>query len=330
MSKFPTWLSARRTKEPFFPILVDRNLRPCLISVYFEASVYLTKRALMGKGPRSNMCNMMRLPPTLMTPHPSSPRRRGKPIAMSLRSPDTAPIVRTPPSLYKLPPELRYMIYEELLTDPHERELQHDLTLVSKQTQAEFVDTLTRLIAPKTYLVVAINSSSTYYQLGYDVPKNGQAGFHDIFTGRSTENPWYTGWNRFHKGVIGRQMLSRTERVMIKWPFLNTTFWICFEPGSAPDILLKSVCRLSSDARTRVTSKDAEKMLLDAAERWETNKAACSAEWTGVFIRDLRRGWNVLREEASEARKRQAFEEHERRRAARELMKRKSPKNPPF
>jgi hypothetical protein len=251
-------------------------------------------------------------------------------VPTPLKSLTPAPKVLATSSLYKLPPELRYMIYEELLTDSLERKIQHNLTLVSKQTQAEFMDTLVRMLGPTIYLVVAIKSSSTYYQLGYDVPKNGQAGFHDLFTGKSTENTWYTGWNRFHKGEIGRQILSRTDRVMIKWPFLNATFWICFEPGSAPDIFLKSACRLSSDARTRVTSKDAEKMLLETLEKWEANKSACSAEWTAVFIRDLRRGWNVLRKQAQEARKRQAFEEHERRRAARELMKLKGGKNPPF
>jgi hypothetical protein len=272
----------------------------------------------------------MRLSPTLVTPHPSTPRHWNRSVPTPLKSLTPAPKVLATSSLYKLPPELRYMIYEELLTDPLERKIQHNLTLVSKQTQAEFVETLVRSLGPKTYLVVAINSGTTYYQLGYDVPKNGQAGFHDLFNGKSTENRWYTGWNRFHKGVIGRQMLLRTDRVIIKWPFLNTTFWICFEPGAAPDILLKSFCRLSSDARTRVTSKNAEKMLLETLEKWEINKAACSAEWTGVFIRDLRRGWNVLRKKAQEARKRQAFEEHERRRAARELMKLEGGRNPPF
>jgi hypothetical protein len=222
------------------------------------------------------------------------------------------------------------MIYEELLTDPLEQKLQHNLTLVCKQTQAEFIDTLARLLGPKIYLVVDINSSSTYFQLGYNVSRDGQTGFHNIFNGKNTEKSWYTEWNLFHKGVIGRQILSRTRRVTIKWPFLDTTFWIYFEPGCAPDILMRSACRLASDARTRVTSKDAEKMLMETCEKWEINKAACSAEWTGVFIRDLRRGWNVLRKEASEARKRQAFLEHERRRAAREFMKRTGTKNPPF
>jgi hypothetical protein len=278
---------------------------------------------------------MMRSPPTLTTPRPSTPhpstsRHRNKPTVKSLGSLTLAPSAQNPPSLYKLPPELRYMIYEELLTDPLEQKLQHNLTLVCKQTQAEFIDTLARLLGPKIYLVVDINSSSTYFQLGYNVSRDGQTGFHNIFNGKNTEKSWYTEWNLFHKGVIGRQILSRTRRVTIKWPFLDTTFWIYFEPGCAPDILMRSACRLASDARTRVTSKDAEKMLMETCEKWEINKAACSAEWTGVFIRDLRRGWNVLRKEASEARKRQAFLEHERRRAAREFMKRTGTKNPPF
>jgi hypothetical protein len=119
-------------------------------------------------------------------------------------------------------------------------------------------------------------------------------------------------------------MLARTMRVMIRWPFLNSTFWIIFENGAAPDVELESHCRLAVDARTRVTSKEAEKMLLSVAEEWRGKEVANSTVWTDAFIKGLRRRWKVLRKEAREARKRQAAREAERRRTARELQKRKS------
>ena len=119
-------------------------------------------------------------------------------------------------------------------------------------------------------------------------------------------------------------MLARTTRVMIRWPFLNTTFWIIFEPGTAPDVDVECKCRLDVDERTRVMSKDAEHMLQMITKDWRCKEEANSALWTDAFIKELRSRWKILRKNAREARRRQAAAEAETRRAARELQKRKT------
>lgn len=243
-------------------------------------------------------------------------------MTMSLRSQPTELEVQTPSALEKLPPELRYMVYSHLLNDRKEQKLQHPLLRVSKQMAADFTETITRLLEFRAILTVQITNSSVSFQLGFNVARSGEIRFHDVLTGSCKGRSFHTGWNSFHRSGIGRHMLSRTMRVVIRWPFLNTEFWIIFEPGSAPDIDLESRCRLAIDARTRVTSKNAENMLMVAAEKWRADESACSAVWTDVYIKDLRRGWQVLRREANEARKREALREAERRRAARELRKR--------
>jgi hypothetical protein len=265
---------------------------------------------------------MLRLPVTLMTLHSSSPRHPRERMAISLRSQPSAPPVRTPCPLEKLPPELRYMIYSYVLTDRVERKLQHPLLQVSKQVSADFAETITRLLGPRAQLTVQITNSSISFQLGFNVPRGGETRFHDVLTGSFIGRSFHTGWNSFRTFRIGRQMLSRTMRVIIRWPFLNTTFWIMFEPGCAPAIDLESKCRLAIDARTRVSSKNAENMLMVAAEKWRADEFACSAVWTDIFIKDLRRKWQVLRWEANDARRREALREAERRRADRELVKR--------
>lgn len=259
---------------------------------------------------------------TLATPHPSNSRHSRKRMRMSLRSQPSAPPVRTPSPLEKFPPELRYMIYSYVLTDRVERKLQHPLLQVSKQVKADFAETITRLLGPRAQLTVQITNSAISFQLGFNVGRGGGMRSHDVLTGSFIGRSFHTGWNSFRRSEIGRRMLSRTMRMIIRWPFLNTTFWIMFEPGCAPAIDLESKCRLYIDARTRVTSKNAEKMLMAATEKWRDNGLACSAVWTDVFIKDLRRGWQVLRREANEARKREALREAERRRAARELRER--------
>jgi hypothetical protein len=240
-------------------------------------------------------------------------------MRMSLRSQPSAPPVRTPSPLEKFPPELRYMIYSYVLTDRVERKLQHPLLQVSKQVKADFAETITRLLGPRAQLTVQITNSAISSQLGFNVGRGGGMRSHDVLTGSFIGRSFRTKWNSFRTSEIGRQMLSRTMRVIIRWPFLNTTFWIMFEPGCAPAIDLESNCRLAIDARTRVTSKNAENMLMVAAEKWRADESACSAVWTDIFIKELRRKWQVLRWEANDARRREALREAERRRAAREL-----------
>lgn len=268
---------------------------------------------------RRHSLPMIRLPVALMTPHPPNSHHRRKKMAMSLRSRPTVPSSL----LENLPPELRYMIYSHLLTDRDEQKLFHPLMCVSKQISADFSDTVTKLLGAKAQLTVEVTDKTVYFELGFNIPKDGQIRFHDVVTGSDSRFTFHTQWNRFRGSAVGRQMLARTTRVILRWPFLNTTFWIIFEPGAAPDVELESRSRLSIDARTRVTSQAAETMLSSVAKDWRGNKEADSAVWTDAFVKDLRRKWKVLRKEAREARRRQAAEEAERRRATRELQKRK-------
>jgi hypothetical protein len=108
-------------------------------------------------------------------------------------------------------------------------------------------------------------------------------------------------------------------RVVVKWPFLNATIWIHFERGAKADVWLQSACRLACDARTWVTSKEAEKMLLETVEEWKLDEQSFPADRTHTYIKDLRNKWQGLRREAREVTKRRAFEEAERRRAARDF-----------
>lgn len=265
---------------------------------------------------------------TLATPQSSTSRHKRRKTIMSLGSEATASS-----RLEKLPPELRYMIYSHLLTDRQEQRLFHPLVHVSKQISVDFGDTITRLLGEKSQLTVEITNRTVYFELGFHIPKDGEVRFYDAVTGSDSEFGFHTGWNVFRKSEVGRQMLARTTRVKIRWPFLTATFWIVFEPGAAPDVEVESRCRLDVDTRTRVTSKAAETMLSRIAEDWGSNKEADSAVWTDAFIKDLRRRWKVLRNEAREAKRREAAEEAARRRAARELQKRKTLERdlwPPF
>lgn len=216
------------------------------------------------------------------------------------------------------------MIYSNLLTDRKEQKLFHPLAHVSKQISADFGDTITRLLGDKTQLTVEITNKTVYFELGFHIPKDGEARFQDAVTGSDSRFAFHTGWNIFRKSEAGRQMLARTTRVMIRWPFLNTTFWIIFEPGTAPDVDVECKCRLDVDERTRVMSKDAEHMLQMITKDWRCKEEANSALWTDAFIKELRSRWKILRKNAREARRRQAAAEAETRRAARELQKRKT------
>jgi hypothetical protein len=159
---------------------------------------------------------MLRLPVTLMTSHSSSSRHPKERMAISLRSQPSASLVRTPSPLEKLPPELRYMIYSYVLTDRVERKLQHPLLQVSKQVEADFAETITRLLGPRAQLTAQINNSSISFQLGFNVPRGGKMKFHDVLTGSFIGRSFHTKWNSFRKSEIGRQMLSRTMRVVIR------------------------------------------------------------------------------------------------------------------
>jgi hypothetical protein len=182
---------------------------------------------------------------------------------MSLRSQTTASSIPASSRLETLPPEIRHTIYSHLLTDHGEQELKHPLMLVSKQIQADFTKTLACLLGPKAQLAVEMSNNPVYFQLSFDVVTDGKAGIHDILTGSRSApgHSFHTGWNVFRKSEIGRQMLQRTMRVVINWPFLNATIWLHSKRGGKPDVWLKSACELAHDARTRVTSKEAERML---------------------------------------------------------------------
>jgi len=225
------------------------------------------------------------------------------------------------------------MIYSNLLTDGEEQKLFHPLAHVSKQISADFGDTITRLLGDKTQLTVEITNKTVYFELGFHVPLAGEARFQDAVTGSDSRFAFHTGWNVFRRSEAGRQMLARTMRVMVRWPFLNTTFWIFFEPGVAPDVDVECKCRLSVDARTRVASEDAEKMLERVAKDWRGKEEANSAVWIDAFIKDLRRRWKELRQDAREAKRREAYREAELRRVSRELHKRRElcrSSGPPF
>jgi hypothetical protein len=260
-----------------------------------------------------------------MTPRAPASRSSRKTRSMALRSQTTTPSIPTSSRLEALPPELRHMIYSHLLIDHSEQKLQHPLMLVSKQTQADFTNTLAHLLGPGTQLTVGMTNNSVGFQLSYDITLDGVAGIHDIFTGNRSApvHPFRTGWNMFRKSEIGRQMLQRTMRVVIHWPFLNTTIWVHFKRGGKPDVRLKSACRLARDARTRVTSREAESMLLETVGEWKEDEQGSSADRTDVYIKNLREKWQGLREEASTAAKRRAFVEAERRRFNRDLAKAK-------
>jgi len=225
------------------------------------------------------------------------------------------------------------MIYSHLLTDRKEQKLFHPLAHVCKQISADFGDTITRLLGDKTQLTVEITNKTVYFELGFHIPLAGGTRFQDAVTGSDSRFTFHTGWNVFRRSEVGRQMLARITRVMVRWPFLNTTFWIFFEPGAAPDVDVECKCRISVDARTRVASEDAEKMLERVAKDWRGKKEANSAVWICAFIKDLRRRWEELRKNAREAKRREAHREAELRRVSRELHKRRElcrSRGPPF
>jgi hypothetical protein len=237
---------------------------------------------------------------------------------MSLRNQTTTPSIPTSSRLETLPPELRHMVYSHLLTDHDEQKLKHPLMLVSKRTQADFTKTLARLLGPKSQLAVEMSNHPVYFQSSFDIATDGVAEVHDILTGSRSApgHSFHTGWNVFRKSEIGRQILERTMRVVVNWPFLNATFWIHFERGAKPDVWLQSACDLAHDARTRVTSKEAERMLLETVKEIKLDGQGFSADRTNAYIRDLSKKWQGLRREAREVAIRRAFVEAKKRRAA--------------
>ncbi|KEQ75129.1 hypothetical protein M436DRAFT_62532 [Aureobasidium namibiae CBS 147.97] len=255
---------------------------------------------------------------SLVSLHPFNSGHRRRKTTMSLGSRNTTPCSR----LENLPPELRYMIYSHLLTDRKEQRLFHPLAHVSKQISADFGDTITRLLGNKAQLTVEIKNKTVYFELGFHISVSGEARFQDAVTGSDSRFAFHTGWNVFRGSEAGRQMLARTMRVMLRWPSLKTTFWIIFEAETAPDVDVECRCRLSVDARTRVASEDAEKMLERVAKDWRGNEEANSAVWTDAFIRDLRWRWKELRNNVREAKRREAYREAGLRRVYRELHQR--------
>ena len=225
------------------------------------------------------------------------------------------------------------MIYSHLLTDRKEQKLFHPLAHVSKQISADFGDTITRLLGDKTQLTAEITNRTVYFELGFQIPVSGEARFQDVVTGSDSRFAFHTRWNVFRRSEAGKQMLARTMRVMVRWPFLNTTFWIFFESGTAPDVDVECKCRIFVDARTRVASEDAGRMLERIAKDWRGREEVHSAVWTDAFIKDLRRRWEELRKNAREAKRREAHREAELRRVSRELHKRQElckSSGPPF
>ncbi|CAD0114697.1 unnamed protein product [Aureobasidium uvarum] len=200
--------------------------------------------------------------------------------------------------LEQLPPELRYMIFTHLLTDPAEQKLQHSLTLVCKQTQAEFAHTIARVLGPKAQLHMRITNSSALFSLFYDYPRANQVrGHHDIPTGSDAGLIRFYTWDTFKASSTGKEILSFTRHVRVWLPYLQWTYDIVFQPGSTPKIDSTNNGTVG-DARTNVAPEDARAMLEATAEKWRSNDAATSAAWADAFAKDLRKEWRALRDEA--------------------------------
>ncbi|KAI5252283.1 hypothetical protein E4T42_03541 [Aureobasidium subglaciale] len=179
-----------------------------------------------------------------------------------------------------LPPEVRGMIYDQVLTSQKEQRLPLPLMQTSKRIKQEFLHSFRKLLNHRTTLQLV--------RLNHPIPQNTWDSFAsgEFFhtPGLPTLSGHYLKWENFRESaeeVIN--ILARVGCVYIRMPcYRGLAFTIRFNDNTSPSILIHQ----SRAGDWERFGTRGNRWALDI-EQWTLTPAVCSTVWIDSFIASI-------------------------------------------